>query len=198
MIKSAKSAIGVTALSTGVLLSGYAFAHPGHESLSFSGGLQSGFLHPVVGLDHLLVLCAVGALSASLTGIQRLLLPLVFVGLMLFGFLMAHAGWHLASSSTIETMIGLSLFLSAAFLVINRLMARQVKSGRSIAETIFAWGITGFSVFHGSAHGLEIPIDASTSGFGVGFISASLVVILSAFYITNKTTISPKERVAMT
>jgi len=154
-----------------------ALAHPNHESLSISAGLLSGALHPLVGLDHLLALCAVGALSAPLQGLQKWLVPSVFAALMALGFVLAHGGWHLAVISTMEAMIMLSLLMGAVLLVVNRLASSYFSERAEILRGFSAWAMTGFALFHGMAHGLEVPLEASAVGFGLSFVMASFAVM---------------------
>ena len=162
-----------------------AVAHPNHESLSLSAGLLSGAVHPLVGLDHLLALCAVGALSAPLQGLQRWLVPLVFAGLMALGFVLAHGGWHLAMVSTMEAMIMMSLLMGAVLLMVNRLASRHFSGRTGILRGFSAWAMTGFALFHGMAHGLEVPLEASAVGFGMSFVMASLAVMATVIVVVK-------------
>ena len=173
---------------TSTLASVAALAHPNHESLSIGAGLLSGALHPLMGLDHLLALCAVGALSAPLQGLQKWLVPSVFAVLMALGFVLAHGGWHLAVVSTMETMIMLSLLMGGVLLVVNRLACRYFSEGAGILRGFSAWAMTGFALFHGMAHGLEVPLEASAVGFGMSFVMVSLavmVIVISARLIID-------------
>ncbi|MBH8469794.1 HupE/UreJ family protein, partial [Klebsiella pneumoniae] len=92
-----------------------ALAHPGHGADSF----QAGFLHPLTGLDHLLMLTGAGVLSA-LSG-RRLLLPLATLGMMLVG---AVAGSLLGGFSGMEMLIIASLAVCGVmmFKTENRLL----------------------------------------------------------------------------
>ena len=92
-----------------------ALAHPGHGTDSF----QAGFLHPLTGLDHLLMLTGAGVLSA-LSG-RKLLLPLATLGMMLAG---AVAGSLLGGFSGMEMLIIASLAVCGVmmFKTENRLL----------------------------------------------------------------------------
>lgn len=157
-----------------------AFAHPGHEHTSMLSGLVSGALHPLLGLDHLLALLAVGLLSARMTDKQRFMMPVAFVAMMAIGFYAAHAGLHGFASGTIETLIAASLFAGGAFVAIAMLLKRH-----HVVSRLGAWGMTGFAVFHGLAHGLEVPAESALNGFAVGFLGMSVFLIALAHSAVN-------------
>ena len=162
------------------LLPALAIAHPGHEATSMLSGLVGGVLHPLLGLDHLLALLAVGLLSARLTGKQRFIVPVAFISLMAIGFYAAHAGVHGIASGTIELAISASILAAAGFVVI----ALAVKKSQVISA-LGAWGMTGFAVFHGLAHGLEVPAAAALNGFAFGFLLMSSTLIALAYWAVN-------------
>lgn len=158
-------------------------AHPGHEHASSMAGIVSGALHPLLGLDHLLAILAVGLFSARLKGQQRFVVPAVFLTMMAAGFYVAHAGMHSISGAFIETAIMLSLlFAVVCVLVVIAMKNSQLLSG---AKQGAAWLMTGFAVFHGLAHGLEVPAGVTQSGFALGFLSASALLIAAAFYAVS-------------
>jgi hypothetical protein len=65
-----------------------AYAHPGH---GFDHGFMPGFMHPLLGWDHLLVMLAVGVLAAKLGGKARWQLPLTFLMMMAIGAMLGAA-----------------------------------------------------------------------------------------------------------
>ena len=164
-------------------LSSQVLAHAGHEHTSTAMGFVSGAVHPLVGLDHLLVLLAVGAMAAATQGIQRLLIPVSFVGLMGLGFVTAHAGMHGITTGAIETLISTSLFAAATLLVATQLSARFFAVQRS--SSVAAWGITAFAIAHGFAHGLEIPAEAGATGFAIGFLLSATAILATGFGIAK-------------
>ena len=95
----------VTAALALALLAAPAVAHPGHVDAT---GITAGFLHPLSGIDHVLVMLAVGIFAAQLGGRALYLLPLTFVGVMAMGGAMGMAGFGLP---LIEAMIALSVFV---------------------------------------------------------------------------------------
>lgn len=161
-----------------VLLPSVAFAHVGHEQAVMSVGLAQGFLHPLLGLDHLLALMAVGILCARIQGKQKYMVPMVFIGLMLAGFFAAHAGLHLVSVGTIEMLISLSLVVSAGFVILGRWLLNT-----GVFHKVAAWAITVFAAAHGMAHGLEIPVGANAQGFALGFAGACLLIMATTLLV---------------
>ncbi len=118
------------------------------------GGLLTGFLHPITGLDHLAAMLAVGVWSAMTT--KRLwVAPLSFAALLLAGALMAQAG---IAFPAIEPMIAVSM------LVVGLLLAAQVK----LPEAAGAALVGAFALFHGAAHGQELADGAALAGMVLG------------------------------
>lgn len=141
----------------GLIVPSAAFAHPGHGAAE---GLAAGALHPLLGTDHLLALLLAGVVAARLGGRSGLALPGLVLAMMLGGGLMGAAGLPLPG---VETGIALSV------VVLGLVVAFNVR-----LRTGLALGLAGlFAVFHGYAHGLEIPETASGLVFGAGFLTAT-------------------------
>ncbi len=118
------------------------------------GGLLTGFLHPITGLDHLAAMLAVGVWSAMTT--QRLwVAPVAFASLLLAGALLAQAG---VAFPAIEPMIAVSM------LVVGLLLAARVK----LPEAAGAVLVGTFALFHGAAHGQELADGAALAGMVLG------------------------------
>jgi urease accessory protein len=133
-------------------------AHTGVDHVSgFSAGLQ----HPISGLDHLLTMVAVGLWAVQLGGRARWALPLGFVSLMAVGGLLGLSGVALPG---IEVgIIGSNLLLGALVL-----WAARLPLGVSVA-------LVGVSaLFHGAAHGLEIPQSADALSYAIGLLLATV------------------------
>ena len=145
-----------------------AAAHPGHESISVTEGLLAGALHPLMGLDHLLAFAALGVLLFSINGKHAALIGMAFIGLLAVGFYGAQMGIFNIASATVETFILGSVLLSVVCLGLARFVGHY-KS---------ALLVTGFAVFHGVAHGVEVPVGASSHGFAVGFLLTSCALLL--------------------
>lgn len=135
-----------------------AFAHPGHDGNS----LQDGLLHPLTGLDHLLMLLGTGMLAA-LSG-RHLVLPVITLIAMFCGALMGHLFGDVLG---MESMIlGSLLVLSAALLIPQR-------------RILLAMAMPLFALFHGWAHGVE----ASPDGFWL--FSAGFTVVSGALLVAG-------------
>jgi len=138
------------------LLPLFAFAHPGHSE----SGLLAGVGHPLSGMDHLLAMFAVGLWAAQQSGRACWLLPVIFVGGMLFGGLLGFDGVAIAY---LETGI------AASVLALGGLVAAAARP-----PVALALGITGlFGLAHGMAHGLELPEMSSPAAYAIGFVIAT-------------------------
>lgn len=137
-----------------------AFAHPGHGP---EIGAVAGFLHPMSGLDHILCMVAVGVFAFVLGGRALLLVPLSFVGMMAVGFLLGTNG---VSLPFVELGIGLSSIVIGAV----------AASGKSV-PVLGAMSLVGFfALFHGFAHGTEMPANAGGLEFAAGFMGATALL----------------------
>lgn len=126
------------------------------------GGILSGFLHPLLGLDHLLAMLAVGLLSAQIGGRALWTVPATFVGVMGIGALLGIAGVALPF---VEYGITFSvLILGVAILF-----------GNSIPEWAAMIAVAIFALFHGNAHGTELPTITNTVGLIVAYVLGFLI-----------------------
>jgi len=155
-----------TALILYCLLPGMASAHSGDHITGFSNGL----VHPLMGLDHLLAMIAIGLWAAQQGGRATWAVPAAFVGAMALGGGLAWAGIALAHA---ETGIALSVLVLGLLVATRRQWA--VPAGMAIAAA--------FALFHGYAHGLEMPQAASPVLYGLGF--ALTTVLLHGAGITG-------------
>jgi urease accessory protein len=137
-----------------------AFAHVGVGETS---GVAHGFLHPVSGIDHTLAMVAVGLFAAHLGARSLWLVPLSFVAMMAFGGVLGTAGIGLPFA---EIAIGLSV------VVLGIILAARVNPPAAIAMALVGL----FAIFHGHAHGAEMPETASGLAYGVGFILATALL----------------------
>jgi urease accessory protein len=123
-------------------------------------GFGSGFAHPLLGLDHILAMVAVGLWAAQLGGRARWLVPASFVGVMAAGGALAMAGLRVPFT---EEGIMLSL------LVFGILIA--VAARFPLAASMAIVGL--FALFHGHSHGTEMPANAVGCIYGAGFMLAT-------------------------
>jgi urease accessory protein len=140
-----------------LLVSGSAFAHPGH-----GGGLLAGLVHPYSGLDHMLAMMAVGLWAAQQKSPGAIWkIPLAFVSAMLVGGILGYAGMALPH---VEAGIAVSV------LVLGLLIAFTLSLPTMAAMSIVAV----FALFHGVAHGAEMPLASNLASFAAGFALSTL------------------------
>ena len=135
------------------LLASPALAHTG---IGATSGFAAGAAHPMLGLDHLLAMVAVGGWAALLGGRALWLVPAAFVVAMLAGGTLAVSGIALPM---VETMIALSVVVLGTLVAVNARMVVGV--GMAI--------VAAFAVFHCHAHCSELPAGLSVLGYGAGF-----------------------------
>lgn len=137
-----------------------AFAHTG---VGQTTGFMHGFSHPVSGLDHILAMVMVGVFAFQLGGRALWLVPATFVGIMAIGGALGVMG---ISVPFVETGIALSV------VVLGAVVALDLK-----APVAVAMGIVGlFAIFHGHAHGAEMPEDAGGFAYAAGFMIATALL----------------------
>jgi urease accessory protein len=126
-----------------------------------AGGFSSGFKHPWSGLDHITAMVAVGLWGAQLGLPAIWLLPVVFPLIMAIGGFMGLVGIPLPGT---EIGIGLSA------LALGIMVAAEVKPKHLVGPAILV-GI--FGLFHGHAHGTELPPGESGLLYSIGFVMAT-------------------------
>lgn len=143
---------------TAIIFCSVADAHPGHGS-----GVIAGIAHPLLGLDHLLAMLAVGVWAAQLGGRAKWLVPASFVALMMVAGSVGMAGIALPM---VESGIATSVLL------LGLLTAFSVKVTPALGASIVGL----FAVFHGYAHGMEMPLPGMPWQYGVGFVVSTAVL----------------------
>ncbi|MDH3976953.1 MAG: HupE/UreJ family protein [Gammaproteobacteria bacterium] len=151
------------ALLTVLLLPGTALAHEG-ASLPY-GSFIGGLTHPVLGLDHFLAMVSVGILSAQIGGRAIWTVPATFVTVMAFGGLLGYLDIGL---SAIEAGIAISV------LALGIAIAADRKMPLSVAMTAVGF----FAIFHGYAHGSEMPNAANSVTYAAGFMTGTAALHL--------------------
>jgi urease accessory protein len=137
-----------------------AMAHPGTGHVT---GFMHGFSHPVGGIDHILAMVTVGILAFQLGGRALWLVPATFVGVMAVGGLLGVLG---VPVPFVEVGIGLSI------VVLGTAVALGVRAPIAIAMSVVGL----FAIFHGYAHGTEMPEDAGGLAYGAGFVLATTLL----------------------
>ena len=144
-------------LTQAVALFGMAAPAAAHMGTGLAGGFQSGFLHPLSGFDHLLAMISVGLWGAFLGRPLIIALPVIFPAVMAIGGALGIANMPLPP---VEIGIALSV------LVLGAMIAGAVRAPVWLACTIVAV----FAIFHGYAHGKELPSAADPIGYSLGFV----------------------------
>ncbi len=147
-------------LSSVLLLALMATGAEAHTGTGGISGFAHGFAHPFNGLDHLLAMVAVGVFAANLGGRALWLVPATFISMMAAGGI---AGIHGLNLPFVETGIALSV------IALGAMVALRWKAPVSVAVTLAGF----FAVFHGHAHGSEIPVAASAVSYAGGFMLAT-------------------------
>ena len=146
-----------------LLFPALAQAHPGHDGHELTWDFSGGFAHPMSGWDHLLAMIAVGLWAAQLGGRARWLVPSSFVGVMALAAALGHF---------VGTLPGTEQGIAASILVLGLLIAMTARL--PIAAGMALVGV--FAIFHGVAHGAEIPATAGGFGYGAGFVVATTLL----------------------
>lgn len=128
-----------------------------HNGTGLAGGFQSGLLHPLTGFDHLLAMVSVGLWGAFLGRPLIVALPVIFPALMAVGGVLGIAG---VPVPPIEIGIAASVIVLGGAIL---LAWRAPVWAACVIVAIFA-------LFHGYAHGHELPSAADPVGYSVGFV----------------------------
>lgn len=134
-----------------------------HTGTGDAHGLVHGFMHPIGGLDHILAMVAVGVFAFVLGGRALLLVPLAFVAMMAVGFGLGIAGTNLPF---VELGIALSSIVIGGAAALGRPMP--------VAAAMSLVGV--FAIFHGHAHGAEMPAGSSGLSYALGFVTATALL----------------------
>jgi len=148
------------AIAIATLLPTAAFAHPGGGD---AHDFVHGFMHPFGGVDHVLAMITVGLLAYQLGGRALWLVPASFVLAMTAGGALGLAGIQLPF---VEAGI------AASVLVLGAIVAFGVRAPVAVAMALVA----AFAVFHGHAHGAEMPAGGSLAAYAAGFVLATALL----------------------
>ena len=140
-----------------VLIASPAWAHVQQGQAQ---GLLTGLRHPVSGLDHVLAMVAVGMWGAQLGAPALWLLPVTFPMVMAFGGFLGLLGVPLP---------GVEIGIATSAILLGSMVAREARPPLWLAVVVVAF----FAVFHGHAHGTELPAGQSGLMYSVGFVIAT-------------------------
>ena len=130
-----------------------AMAHPGGNLNGFAAGI----LHPITGLDHIIAMVAVGLWGGIMGGRALWVLPITFPLIMAFGGVLGVLGVPMPGTEVGIALSGIVLGLMILFSVQAPLWLATVMVGI-------------FAIFHGYAHGAELPQSADPAVFAAGFV----------------------------
>jgi urease accessory protein len=131
-----------------------------HSGTGLPGGFPSGFRHPLSGPDHLLAMVSVGLWGAFLGRPLIYLLPVIFPMVMAGGAVLAMVGLRLPAPE-----IGIAL----SVLILGGCIALAIQAPIWAASAVVAV----FALFHGYAHGKELPSAADPIAYSAGFVLAT-------------------------
>lgn len=134
-----------------------------HTGAGMTSGLMSGFLHPIGGMDHMSAMFAVGLWAAVIGGRALRAIPSAFILMMGFGAFLGAEG---VSVPFIEEGI------LASVAVLGALVAMGVKPPLFLSAAI----VGGFAIFHGIAHGAEMPLNVPSTEYAAGFVLATALL----------------------
>jgi urease accessory protein len=140
-----------------LLSSSMAFAHSGEGA---GGGFISGFTHPLYGWDHVAAMVAVGIWGAFLGRPAIWVLPVVFPLVMAFGGVLGILGIPVP---------GIEAGIAISSIVIGLLIALAMRTPLWVAAIIVGL----FAIFHGHAHGTELPGSVNPLAYSIGFVLAT-------------------------
>lgn len=128
-----------------------------HSGEGYGGGFIAGFAHPILGWDHVAAMVAVGLWGAFLGPPAIWILPVVFPLVMALG---AAAGIVGLPIPAVETGIALSA------VVLGLMIVLAARPPIWVAAVL----VGAFAVFHGYAHGTELPATVNAFAYAVGFV----------------------------
>lgn len=134
-----------------------------HTGAGMTSGFMSGFIHPIGGMDHMAAMVAVGLWAAVIGGRALWAVPSAFIVMMLFG---AFLGVEGLSVPFIEE----GIFASVA--VLGALVVMGVKPPLYLSSAI----VGSFAIFHGVAHGAEMPLNTPNTEYAAGFVLATALL----------------------
>ena len=161
-----------------MLVPARAFAHVTGD---VAGGLASGFLHPISGLDHVVAMVAVGLWGTQLGKPAIWILPVTFPIVMAFGGVLGVRG---VPMPPVEIGIALSAVVLGA--VVALALRPPLRAAASVVGV--------FAIFHGYAHGTELPQSATPLAYGAGFVLTTGLLHVSgiAIGLVNKWPVGAK------
>ena len=132
-----------------------------HNLGAHGAGFAAGVVHPLAGLDHILAMVAVGLWAGQPGGRAYWSVPLAFVGMLAMGAIIAMAGLFMPA---VESGI------AASVLILGLLIAFSARLPILLGMVLVGM----FALFHGYAHGTELPQVASVASYSLGMLLATI------------------------
>ena len=152
-----RQAVALAALLAVALLAAPAFAH---EQQGQAAGFLAGLAHPVSGLDHVLAMVAVGLWGAQLGAPAIWLLPITFPLVMAMGAMLGFLG---------VPVPGIEYGIAASGILLGAMVMFEARPPLVVAALLVGF----FAIFHGHAHGTELPPGRSALLYSIGFVMAT-------------------------
>jgi len=131
-----------------------------HAQQGAAAGHLTGLAHPVSGLDHVLAMVAVGLWGAQLGAPAIWVLPVAFPMMMAMGGMLGLMGLPLP---------GIEYGIAASAILLGAAVTFAARPTLGVAAALIAF----FAIFHGHAHGTELPPGQSALGYSMGFVMAT-------------------------
>ena len=131
-----------------------------HVQSGQAAGFFTGLKHPISGLDHVLAMIAVGLWGAQLGSPAVWMLPVAFPMMMAFGGFIGLVGLPLP---------GVEIGIALSAVLLGTVVARESRPSLAVAVLLVAF----FAIFHGHAHGTELPKGQSGLTYSIGFVIAT-------------------------
>ena len=142
-----------------------------HTGIGSTSAFAAGLMHPLSGFDHMLAMVAVGLWAGMRGGPALWIWPATFVGVMVIGGVLGMAGVGLPF---VEQGILASVLLLG--------LAVALAARPSLGAGALLIGLA--ALFHGHAHGVEVPANASGIGYALGFAVATAALHAAGVGIT--------------
>jgi len=165
---SSKMAVRVSCLLAALVLA--ATPALAHTTAGVALGFESGFIHPLTGLDHILAMVAVGIWGAQLGLPAIWLLPVTFPLVMSIGGVLGVRGVPIP---------GVEFGVAASAVVLGAMILLAARPPLWVAAIV----VGAFAIFHGHAHGAELPHAARPLAFGAGFVLSTGLLHLTGISI---------------
>lgn len=144
------------------------YAHDGSQ-VPF-GGFLAGLVHPVLGYDHLLAMLSVGILSAQIGGRAIWTVPATFVSVMAVGGALGYINIGLTATEA---------GIAASLIILGLIIAAEQRLSVRLAML----GVGFFAIFHGYAHGSEIPTTSEPVLYALGFLTGTALIHIAGVVI---------------